>query len=329
MAPTPRINLKNQAAEHYGNHRSGWAFAVHSLLPAHDERATYLDTFVERTFVWDPPSAQAIREPWLGFVHVPPNVPRWFMAHQSNEAMFATPAWQESLPHCRGLFTLSEYHRANLAPKVPVPVESLLHPTEDAALKWSPDAFARNPHKCVIQVGWWLRVLHGIFELPECGLHKVFLKARREPFLDQLMAVEHEFRQRLGLFRPSMYASARIVDFVASSQYDQLLSHNIVFLNLYDTSANNAVIECIARQTPILVNPLPAVVEYLGADYPLYYRGMIEAAEKARNTDLLIKAHEHLAALHAKRPLSGERFRETLVNSPLLAAALSTPGNTP
>ncbi len=317
--PPPLINLRQQAAEAYGLHRSGWSYAVQSLLPAHDPRGIYLDTFIERTFVWDLRTATPTLQPWVGIIHIPPNVPAWFLAHQANDALFATPAWHASLPHCRGLFTLSEYHRAALAQKLSVPLDSLLHPTEPALTKWSPDRFASNPHKSIVQVGWWLRVLHAIFELPECGLHKVFLRARSDAFLDDLVNLERGYRERLGLFRPGMYASARVVDFLSNSDYDGMLAENIVFLNLYDTSANNAVIECLARHTPILVNPLPAVVEYLGPDYPLYYRGMVEASEKARSTDLLIKAHEHLARLDATRPLTGETFRARLLASPLLA----------
>ncbi|MBI2759992.1 MAG: hypothetical protein HYX51_01020 [Chloroflexi bacterium] len=323
MSTTPsssgRINLKDQAGEHFGNHRSGWSFAVNALVPAHDAGAIYLNTFVEKTFVWDPRAARPITEPWLGIIHIPPNVPAWFMSYQSNDSVFAMPQWQESLPHCRGLFTLSEHHRASLAKKLSVPLDTLLHPTEPAALKWSPDRFAANPRKCIVQVGWWLRVLHAIFELPPCGLHKVLLRVRNHPYFDQLMSTERVFRQRLGLFNPGMYASASVVDYLSNDAYDRMLSENIVFLNLYDTSANNAIVECLARHTPVLVNALPAVVEYLGPDYPLYYRGIVHASEMARNTDLLIKAHEHLARLDATRPLTAAHFRESLLASPLLA----------
>ena len=56
------------------------------------------------------------------------------------------------------------------------------------------------------------------------------------------------------------------------------LSSSVVLCLLYATAANNVVIECIARATPILVNPLAAVVEYLGPDYPLYACDEDEAA---------------------------------------------------
>lgn len=42
-------------------------------------------------------------------------------------------------------------------------------------------------------------------------------------------------------------------------------------MNLIDASAVNTVIECIIRNTPLIVNRRPAIVEILGDDYPLYY----------------------------------------------------------
>jgi hypothetical protein len=42
-------------------------------------------------------------------------------------------------------------------------------------------------------------------------------------------------------------------------------------LNLIDASAVNTVIECIIRNTPLIINRRPAIVEILGDEYPLYY----------------------------------------------------------
>lgn len=53
--------------------------------------------------------------------------------------------------------------------------------------------------------------------------------------------------------------------------YDKILSENIVFIHLIDASAVNTVIECIVRNTPIIVNKHPAIVELLGEDYPLFF----------------------------------------------------------
>ena len=65
--------------------------------------------------------------------------------------------------------------------------------------------------------------------------------------------------------------SVEVIDHLCDTDYDKLLSENIVFLNLIDASAVNTVIECIIRNTPLIINRRPAIVEILGDDYPLYY----------------------------------------------------------
>jgi len=57
---------------------------------------------------------------------------------------------------------------------------------------------------------------------------------------------------------------------ISNEEYDSLLTDNIVYINLVDASAINTILECLVRQTPIIVNKHPAVVEILGDDYPLY-----------------------------------------------------------
>jgi len=65
--------------------------------------------------------------------------------------------------------------------------------------------------------------------------------------------------------------SVSFIELLSNDDYDKLLTENIIFLNLVDASAVNTIIECKVRNTPIIVNKHPAVVEILGEDYPLYY----------------------------------------------------------
>ena len=86
--------------------------------------------------------------------------------------------------------------------------------------------------------------------------------------------------------------SVQRIAHLSDQQYDALLRENIVFLDLIDCSACNTLIECIVRNTPIIVNPLPAVVEYLGADYPLYWRG--QPLQEWLSEDKVRRAHRYL-----------------------------------
>jgi hypothetical protein len=248
-------------------------------------------------------------------------VPEWFRSRVSNKAVFATSQWQESFPYCKGLFTLSNYHKMALEQYINVPVCALKHPTPFDVIKWSPKAFNSNKKKRIIQIGWWLRKLHAIYELPKSDYTKTFLRVSKDPYMLELIEKEKAIHIEKGLFDPEMYESAELIDYVPDEQYDKMLMENIVFLDLYDSSANNAIIECIARETPILVNPILPVIEYLGEEYPLYYSNYREAIEKATDYKLVLEAHNYLKSFSIKSELTGDYFRNSLISAPFMQAS--------
>lgn len=309
-----KINLTNQLKGFYGQHRSGWYYVLRLLKKLHHTKGILLDSFIERTFCWHPDGIRPNLEPWIGFIHVPPNVPGWFQYEQSNDYIFNTTAWKKSLPFCRGLFTLSNYHRKNLAAKIDLPLANLIFPTEVPSAKWNREKFMKNKEKKIVQVGWWLRKLHTIFQLPTKKYKKIFLRVTHAD-IDSLMKKEREILIKEAKFDDKMYKTAEAVTYIPNKEYDKLLSENLVIINLYDSSANNTVIECIVRNTPVLVNPIEPVVEYLGEDYPFYFSSLEEAAEKAENLELVSETHRFLQDHPIKKKLTGEYFLESFINS--------------
>ena len=93
------------------------------------------------------------------------------------------------------------------------------------------------------------------------------------------------------------YNSVDIIEHLSDIDYDILLSENIVFLNLVNSSAVNTLIECIVRNTPLLVNKLPAISELLGEDYPFYYSDYEEAHSKISDIELVKQTHEYMIKL--------------------------------
>ena len=53
--------------------------------------------------------------------------------------------------------------------------------------------------------------------------------------------------------------TVRVLPLCDDEAYDRLLTENLVFLCLLDASAVNTVLECIVRNTPIVVYRLPAL----------------------------------------------------------------------
>jgi hypothetical protein len=97
------------------------------------------------------------------------------------------------------------------------------------------------------------------------------------------------------------------------SEYDELLSKNIVFVDLFDAAANNTVLECIVRNTPIIINKIEGVVEYLGPNYPLYFNNISEVNDLLV-TNKLISAYFYLKNMN-KEDLTIKYFTNKLINS--------------
>jgi tetratricopeptide (TPR) repeat protein len=355
-APPGTINLGGQKT--FSFHRSGWSYAIGALSALHHEAGMQFDGFIERHFSWQHKTKMRpahvllkmklegtfdalatseergivpYRRPWIGVVHNPQSMPGWFHFDESPQAIFAKDIWKESLDTCLGLFTFSAHSARWLREQTGKPVSPLIHPTEVPPLGFDFERFLKNPRKTIVQIGWWLRKLSAIYQLP-IGVDNArgYTKVRLVPqfietahtHLDRLIETE---RRMLGLMIDRRWAeNTREEQQVSNEEYDRLLSENIVFVELYDANANNVVIECIARATPLLINALPAVVEYLGPDYPLYFASLEEARSKALDLDLLYRGHQYLLACDTRTKLSArhflEQFRASEVYRYLLAA---------
>ena len=97
-------------------------------------------------------------------------------------------------------------------------------------------------------------------------------------------------------------------------EYDNLLMMNIVFIDLFDAAANNAVLECIVRNTPIIVRKLPAIVEYLGNDYPLYFNKIGEAENLLLDEMKIKQAHNYLINMN-KNDLTLDYFTKKMITA--------------
>jgi hypothetical protein len=340
--PNGKLNLRGQKT--FDCHRSGWNLVLDALRPLHNSRGVLFDGFIENNFAWrhwndeirplhvllqlkqdglfDELATSAergvtpYREPWVGILHNPPNMPKWFHYREAPQSIFAKSIWRESLPTCLGFFTFSRYHAEWLADVTQKPVSPLIFPTEIPDRLFDFDLFCANPAKKIVQIGWWLRRIQAIHELPVAldntlGYEKIRLSPRffagADGYLLQLMAIER--RETEPLTAPPEFDNTRVVQHLANDAYDALLTENIAFVYLYDANANNAVVECIARGTPLLINRLPAVQEYLGAHYPFYYDDLHDAAQKCQDMGRVRAAHEYLMRCETRPKLDGDYFR--------------------
>ncbi len=326
------LDVEGQVDTYYGMHRSGWAFATQILRTVHNPYAPYFESILEKRFNWGDWAGgnnfqgSPITKPWLGIIHVPLEFPVWFHKGNSFLSIRETPRWKESAPFCKGLFTLSAWHKAQLEtlpefnPANPqaIPIFPLFHPAEVVESIWNPEAYQTAFSKgesMLIQVGTSYRNLHALQNIPSGPYKKVILRGAHPESFMTLHAQEEAYMQEQGIpFAP--LTDIEFMDFVAPAPYDALFAQNVVLCEYYTLSASNTIVECMVRGTPLLINPLPPAVEYLGAEYPLYFTSYEEAASKAADPALVLAAHAYLMEKDMAF-LSQENFLFSILRSPL------------
>jgi len=277
------------------HHRSGWAFALNAISSKLcGIRGVLLEGYADGIAQ----QHRQIDEPWVGFIHNPVTFSKearqiWHWMRGLDQIL-ESEEWAASKPKCLGLFTLSQHCAEFLRANTDLQISSLLHPTAPGPL-FSVDKFLRNQNRQLITIGWWLRKFQSLADL-ETDLNKAILK----PFKD--------------LSVPPIPSNLRVINRLSDQAYDELLTENVVFLDLYATSANNAVIECMIRHTPLIIKRLPATVEYLGPEYPLLFDDLAEVPELTK-TDAILAGHRYLANWDQVNRLTADSFVKEMAES--------------
>lgn len=107
--------------------------------------------------------------------------------------------------------------------------------------------------------------------------------------------------------------SVTILPTATDEVYDTLLKDNVIFLNLIDAGAVNTILECVVRNTPILVNRLPSIEEILGEDYPLFYDALPKDGSLL-TFSMIEAAHQYLDRLD-KSKLTADHFLSAVISS--------------
>ena len=298
-------------------HRSGWQYALKMLEPLRDPTGIIFDGTLDYSFGAAATYKQTKKlipycDPWIGFFHSTIKLCPFLEKRQKGlDSVLASPLLKESLPFCKGVFTLSknlaEYIGGKLGPGILV--NSIKHPTEFPERTFSFADFLKVQK--IIHVGAWSRAFTPFYRMKVPNLRKIMLL---NPDTLAYLGLEIEYDKGLDLDMGSVL----LMQHRSNEAYDDLLASGIVFLNLCDTSASNTIIECLSRATPLLVNKLPAVEEYLGADYPFYYDTLEEAETKAMDRRIVLETHEYMKNYPGREEIKGENFLRCFLESEII-----------
>lgn len=305
-----------------GVHRHGWKYVIDNLsnnLCSYNPYLIKCDLYVDRTFHWM--KKQMVesgiipyRSAWIGFIH--------HTLYQDKSGyncveLLKCPEFVESLKTCKGLIVLSNYLKNNLLKlasmhniKLPT-VYFIHHPTcfvDNSRLwKYGRWTFASWQGE-IIQIGSWMRDMKAIYDLKYPHKYALIGKQMKEEYKEISFGdnLEHFYEEEHFTKYP-----VKLIKYVENDKYDEILSKFVVFIKLNDASAVNTLLECIVRNTPIVINRLPAIEEYLGPKYPLYYNSIEDVPRILNNKRLIVKANSYLKSLN-KNFLKIDNFLQSM-----------------
>ncbi len=296
----------------WSHHRGGWSYAFQALNDLNAPDGVLCVSAIEELVCND----RVINEPWVGFVHqAPQNNYKWY---PDLDHLVANECFVKSLDNCYGLITLSSVIKSYLLKSLSqrnIPVVRLFYPItpfpEEKRFEWG--KYDQVEINRVIFIGEYLRNYQSFFDLVvPMGFQKYLLKAP-----------DVNFKQLLDCKKEPMSLKTNdtvivISNRVSDEEYDSLLSSSVVFLDLYDAVANTTAIECMGRNTPLVINRLPGIEEYLGKEYPLFYDTLKDAAailsNRGRLEDgvlYLKKWYHHIGPLR----FTAQSFLQSFINS--------------
>jgi len=295
--------------------RGGWQEAMDAVREISVPDGVRFEGFVEKKFAYgtDPGDRlggfEPILEPWMGMFHNPPSIPPVFnWARVSPVDVLSSVEWRSSSRHLVAAFALSEYLADFLRHWLDVPVFVLRHPGVPPVVRFDTSTLLSEEPLRLVHVGWWLRDFAAFRAI----------RANPRSVRKYELAMDSNWVRRIRssqLHEAGLDEAEGDITYIArlaDEQYDQLLASSVVFMNLIDSSANNAVVECVRASTPLLINRTPGAQEYLGREYPLFYSTIAEAELILADRERVRAANHYLERLDSTGVYEKETFKRAL-----------------
>ena len=236
-----------------------------------------------------------INKKWIGVTHLTPYSPKYTNNLNIHE-LFNNINFKNSIKYCIKLIGLSDYLKTYVKNNIynNIEIGKLYHPIKNVDKYFSLENYLNNNNKYIIQIGQQLRIFKTFLNLQFTSHNKLWVCNKKDLVLKNL---NNELDIKLNSY-------SELDDFLKkydiiykklnNKDYDDLITKNIIFSHLYDVSANNTLLEAIVYKVPIVINKHPAIIEYLGTDYPLYYMDISELDDNFIKDDKIIDAYNYL-----------------------------------
>lgn len=239
--------------QNIGNHFYGWRFVINEFQKQTKliSGAPVFDAWVDSHFDSRGQSSLLQNNKWIGVLHgVTSNT-----IVNCLDNFFASDLYIQSKDNCLLLLTTSSHTRDYCLKKVNKPVKTLLMPKLDTGHRFNLDAYLNKPQ--LRHSGFFGRNIKNFISFSS-NIQKIIYSDRPNRTKQYL---NHLKDNQSIIFRPKCLKPHEYIDKFTSS----------VGYSFYDDcSASTSILEHIMTHTPVLVNKIPPIVEYLGEDYPMY-----------------------------------------------------------
>jgi hypothetical protein len=283
-------------------HRGGWSSVMNYFIKNNFFNPTskiyFFDT-IENFFLWDNQDF-ICSNIWFGIIHCTYKNPEYLDISNINN-LFKNEKFIKSLSYCKGIIVLSNYLKTFLDKKfnelsINIKIHFFKHPCDvENIIYFNMNKYHLNRDKKLIQIGQQLRKLSSIYLINDISHKKLWLTGTKN--FEKCKKILIDEIKYFNINKNLLDKNLSIKYTNTFREYDELLEKNIVFIELIDASANNTILECIIRNTPIIINKLEAVVEYLGEDYPLYFK-KLEDIPLLLTNEKILEAHNYLTKLN-------------------------------
>jgi hypothetical protein len=276
--------------DNYGLHYCGWKYVMNQFLQNYSETSkNYMskflfDEWLEKLLVWGDKKennmlVNEIKKEnlkMITFLHNPPFT-KWYNStyatniHESiiyndehtNINLFKKLEQSKLTENIQYLYTLTCTHKEylyHMYPNMRTKLVSISHPIEITGTENTFDFALFCQNKQIYHIGWWLRNFQSFinFKIPNEFNKTILIKK----------GFEEEWNTLSKRFDTN---DITIIKEVNNHEYEKIFVNSCMYLDLEDTTANNVILECIKFNTPVIVRKIPAVIEYLGVNYPLYF----------------------------------------------------------
>ena len=312
-------------------HRFGWKFVLDNLKDKFNNfNGVYLNTWMDCNYLFNDPKHNKSHSDflenrkWVGISHLTEISQKIYFQECNIYLLLKNEFFIKDLKTCAGIFTLSNHTKPTLEKILlclgysHIKVNVLYHPISFESKEF--DISNITNVNTVVSIGCQLRRITTIFKL-NTTYRKIWLPGKNTD--EYLKILSNEMKEfNINITKDEM----KNVDIykLTNESYDELLRKSFVIIDIYEASANNAIVECIATNTPCFVRKHPAIEEYIGKDYPLFFESIEELEYKLKDIELITSAYYYLKNnTILKKRIEINSFINNILNSDITKSILS------